>query len=129
GAGADSELQLVAVEPAALTSADSGAMPPACIRVGEPLALRAMLAHVAHPIRERCEVARIDSHVVPQARYCGLEGRGETVETVRERIGMRPQLDGEAVAGPNARAAAESALQAGVILDQRRSSRPSRESV
>src|SRR4051794_14397519 len=45
--GPDREVQLVPIEPSGSTGADRGAMPPRCIRVAVPLALRASLHDVA----------------------------------------------------------------------------------
>src|SRR4051794_3032143 len=49
--GAYGEVDLVAVEAAALARADGGAVSPRCVRVGELLAELASVADVAHPVR------------------------------------------------------------------------------
>jgi hypothetical protein len=104
-------------------------MPPGGVRVGEALPLGAVLTDESHPVSEGWKVGGVDCHVLPQARKRGLEGGRDAVETVRESFGMLAELDHEAVAGPQARRASESVLQAGVILDQGRRPRPCREAV
>ena len=127
--GADGEVEFVAVVSASPAGRDGRTVAPGGVRVAVPLALRAVLTDEPLTVSERGHVARVDSDVSPQARERGLEGGGYAVETVREPVGMLPQLGRKAVARPNARATAECGLQSRVILVQGRGSRPGREAV
>ena len=127
--GAGRHLQLVPVKAATLPSRDGGTVAPRGVRVAEPLPLRPVLRDVPLAIGESGHVGGVNSYVLSDVRHRGLEGGRYVIETVRERVGVRPQLDREAVACPHARAAPESTLQSGMICDQGRRTRPRREAV
>jgi hypothetical protein len=127
GLGANSGVDLVAVEPAALAGGNGAAVPPRGIGVGERLALPTVLADVAHPVGVGREVGSVYRYVTSKIRVLLAERSGYRVDAVGERGVVRAQLPGEAVAGPDARGRAESRLQARVFSDEGGYPRPGRE--
>jgi hypothetical protein len=111
GLHADSGVELVPVEAAAVASADRGAVAPTRVGVAVPLPLRTVFPEGALAVGERCEVGFVDCDLLADARDRVLQGGGDVVETVGQLLGVEPQLDGEAVAGPEARVAAKGGLE------------------
>jgi len=122
--GANSGVNLVAVEAATLASGHSGAMPPTCIGVAEPFAFFASLADVALTIRERGEVGGVYRYVTSKIRVLSAKRRGARIEASLKRRTVLAQLPGEPVHGPHARALSERVLEAGMLCDQSRYPRP-----
>lgn len=116
--GAGRHLQLVPVEPPALAGRDGGAVAPGSVRVREALPFWAVLGDEALPVGEGRKVGRVDGHVIAHARKLGMERGGYAVEAIAQEWLVGAELDGEAVAGPYARRAAESRLQARMLGNQ-----------
>src|SRR5688500_4968603 len=108
--GADRELQLVAIEAAALAGADGAAVPPGGVRVTEPLALPASVTDVALTIRKCGKGGGVYRYVTPKIRVLLSERSGYRVDAIRESGMVRPELPGKAVTGPYARAGTEPRL-------------------
>lgn len=116
--GTDGEMKLVAVVGSGSACADGRSVPPCGVRVAVAIPERPVLVDTFHAVCVGGHVASVDCDVSPQARKRGLEGADHTVKTLRQNDAVLPQLGGEAVAGPEARAAAQGFLQALVVADE-----------
>ena len=127
--GADSGVDLVAVEPAALTGRDGRPMPPGGVRVAVGLTLRAMVVEVPLTVRPSRKVGRVNGYVLAHPGNLRAERRGERVQACGKSRPIVTELRGEAVAGPMTRPRAERGGEAVVLRDQVNGARPRRERI
>ncbi len=73
GLSAYGGMDSIPVEPTALARAHRRAVSPARVRVGVPLALRAVLREIALPIRVGGQVGSVDGEVAPEFGLLGAE--------------------------------------------------------
>src|SRR5438034_4624902 len=99
-------------------------MAPTRVRVAEPLAFLAPLADVALTIREGGKVGGINRYVPAKIRVLSAERCREGIQSRNQDRPIRLQLVREAVHRPNARASAQSVLQARMLGDQSCNPRP-----
>ena len=131
-ASANSGVNLVAVEPAALARRDSRAVAPARVRVGVALALGAVLREVALTVRVDGQVGSVDGEVAAELGLLGAEPIQDPRDAGVEQIGVGAELRREAVASPMARrfARASDCLSQRVMLaDQGDGAGPRRDAV
>lgn len=127
--GADSRVNLVAVEATTGTGRDSGAVTPGRIGVGELLALFASLADVALTIRVSGKVGGVNRYVSSKIRVHLAERLGASIEARAEHLPVLTQLRCEAATGPVGRRTAEDFTERGMLADQRSRPRPRRKPV
>src|SRR4051794_15067905 len=124
--GADGKVDLEPVVRTGSAGADSGAVPPGCIRIAVPLPLRASVVDGAMPIPPRGNVGGVNRNVTAKIRVLLPERCRERVEARFHCGPVLAELRGEAVHRPHARASSEGVLQARMLSDQGCDERPRR---
>jgi hypothetical protein len=104
-------------------------MPPRGVRVGEPLALRAVLGEEPLPVRVGGHVGGVYRKVAAKLGLYFTEGREDAAEAGIKQRSVLAQLYREAVERPLRGGPAEHVREGGVLGNQRRYPRPRRDRV
>jgi len=102
---------------------------PGGVGIAVALALRAVLGQEPLAVRVGAHVARVDADMLAHRRKFGAQRRHDAIQAGAQQGRVLAQLDGEAIAGPLGRGAAEGVRERRVLGDQASRASPGRQRV